>query len=112
MPPCDLTVGGGYKLRMTNDEGLTHTAVGTYREIDRPGRLVYTWDWLEDDHKVGESLVTVEFRPHADGTEVVLTHEGFPAAEATEAHVEGWTSCLEKFERHLAPVASPVAVDA
>lgn len=99
----DLTVGGGYLLQMTSDDGLTHTAFGTYREIDPPHRLVYTWDWKEDDHKVGETLVTVEFREHERGTEVVLTHEAFPAEEATQAHVEGWESCLDKLERHLAP---------
>ncbi len=95
----DLTVGGSYVLKMRNDEqGIFHTAVGTYREIDPPNRLVYTWDWVEDDHRMDtETLVTVEFRPHADGTEVVLTHEAFPTEEITDLHGEGWESCLAQY---------------
>ena len=99
----DLTVGGSYLLRMSNPEGLTHTARGTYREVDPPRRLVYTWDWDEDDHHMGvETVVTVEFRAVAEGTEVVVTHEGFPTAEVTAEHEMGWTSCIDGFERLFA----------
>ncbi len=113
----DLRVGGEYVLKMRNDaEGSFHTAVGTYREIDAPRRLAYTWDWVEDDHKMDtETLVTVEFRHHADGTEVVLSHEAFPNAEITGLHVEGWESCLGKYEAHFAGAPSagaPVAAEA
>ena len=103
----DLTIGGSYLLKMENDEGLNHTAFGVYREVDPPHRLVYTWEWEEEEHKVGETLVTVEFREHAQGTEVILIHEAFPAEEATQAHLEGWTSCLDKFERRFEPASGP-----
>ena len=83
---------------MRNAEGQTHTAVGTYREISPPTRLVYTWDWVEEEYQVGETLVTVEFKDLGGSTEVVLRHERFPAAEATAAHEEGWTSCLTRLE--------------
>lgn len=95
----DLRVGGNYRIRMKRPEGQVHTAVGVYREIVRPSRLVYTWDWLEDDHKVGETLVTVEFHQMKGSTEVVLIHEGFPASEAKVGHEEGWTSCLNRLEQ-------------
>ena len=71
-------------------EGADYTAIGTYKEIDAPSRLVYTWDWKEEDHSVGETLVTVEFEAHGDATEIVLLHEGFPAVEAKEGHEQGW----------------------
>ncbi len=92
----DLTVGGRYHIRMSSDEG-EHNAVGVYREVTRPTRLVYTWSWEEKDHDVGETLVTVEFNAQGDDTEVVVLHEGFPAAEARDGHEQGWTSCLSKF---------------
>jgi uncharacterized protein YndB with AHSA1/START domain len=94
----ELRVGGTYRLRMRGPEGQIHTAVGTYREITRPQRLVYTWQWEEEDHAVSETLVTVEFNDLDGSTEVVLTHELFPNAEATSAHEEGWTSCLNRLE--------------
>ena len=93
----DLSVGGQYKIRMENPEGKVHTAFGVYREIEPPHRLVYTWDWEEES--IGETLVTVEFNDLGGSTEVVLTHELFPNAEAKVGHEEGWTSCLNRLER-------------
>ena len=40
----DLRVGGRYRLSMTAPDGKTHVAVGVYREIERPLRLLFTWD--------------------------------------------------------------------
>lgn len=93
----DLRVGGRYRIRMAGPEDNVYTAVGVYREIDRPRRLVYTWDWEEES--IGETLVTVEFKARGGDTEVVLTHELFPDAEQKANHEQGWTSCLDKLER-------------
>ena len=80
----DLTVGGKYHIRMMSAEGVQYDAVGVYREIDRPNRLVYTWSWEQKEHDVGETLVTVEFNAQGDDTEVVVVHDGFPAPEARD----------------------------
>ena len=98
---ADLRVGGAFELNM-EVEGEKHTAFGTYREVDEPNRLVYTWDWREDSHAVGETVVTVEFNEVAGGTEVVLVHEGFPAVEAKSSHEEGWGPCLMHLEAMFA----------
>ena len=97
---ADLRVGGAFAMRMVV-EGNEHNAFGTYREIDEPRRLVYTWDWQEEEFRVGETLVTVEFNQVDGGTEIVLVHDGFPAAEARDGHDEGWTACLNLLEGHL-----------
>jgi uncharacterized protein YndB with AHSA1/START domain len=94
----DLAVGGRYHLRMRSSEGKEHNAVGTYREIDRPHRLVYTWSWEEEEYDVGETLVTVEFNDVGGSTEVVITHERFPTSQARDDHEQGWTSCLNRLE--------------
>jgi uncharacterized protein YndB with AHSA1/START domain len=97
----ECRVGGAYRLQMRPPEGeAVHTAIGVYREVDRPRRVVYTWDWEEES--MGETLVTVEFAPVEGGTEVRLTHELFPAPEATEDHKNGWMSCLDNLDRYLA----------
>ncbi|NNK49381.1 MAG: SRPBCC domain-containing protein, partial [Gemmatimonadetes bacterium] len=44
----DLTVGGRFHLQMRNAEGGAHNARGIYHEIDRPTRLVHSWEW--DEH--------------------------------------------------------------
>lgn len=97
----DLKVGGAYRIRMKSAEGSTYTAFGVYREVEAPQRLVYTWEWEEEEHRVGETVVTVEFNDLGESTEVVLTHELFPSAEAKAGHEEGWTSCLNRLERML-----------
>ena len=94
----DLVPGGAYRLLIEAEAGTLHTAFGVYRQIAPPSRLVYTWDWEEPEAAVGETLVTVEFRDDGASTEVVVAHEGFPAAEAAEGHRLGWTWSLERLE--------------
>ncbi len=94
----DLAPGGSYRLVIEAEEGTLHTAFGVYREIRPPNRLVYTWDWREPETAVGETLVTVEFVAGEASTEVILAHEGFPAAGAAEGHRLGWTWSLERLE--------------
>ncbi len=94
----DLVPGGAYRLLIEAEGGTLHTAFGVYREIDAPNRLTYTWDWEEPEAAVGETLVTVDFLADGASTEVVIAHEGFPAAEAAEGHRLGWTWSLERLE--------------
>ena len=94
----DLTVGGRFTLQMRAPDGATHTARGVYREITRPGRLVYTWEW--DEHpEEGQSLITVSFVPVTGGTEVTMIHSGLPTEKSVTDHEGGWTSCLDKLEK-------------
>ena len=94
----DLRVGGRFAIHMRGAEGEEYTAIGEYREIDAPSRLVYTWDWVQDEHKVGETIVTVQFNEVGGSTEVVVGHELFPRVEAKVGHEEGWGSCLNRLE--------------
>jgi len=94
----DPRPGGAYHITMKIDDETTMTARGHYREVKAPERVVYTWDWDDEEHAVGETVVTVTFRDLGDATEVVLVHDLFPAAEAREGHAEGWKSCLDRLE--------------
>lgn len=92
----DLRVGGAYRLGMTDPDGKTHVAVGVYREILPPMRLVFTWDWEDPANRVGDTLVTVEFKDAGrDRTEVVLLHERFADVARMGRHEQGWTELLE-----------------
>jgi len=96
----DLRVGGAYRLAMTDPAGQTHVAMGTYREITRPTRLAFTWDWENPVHRVGDTLVTVEFKPvDRDTTEVIITHERFADATRAGRHEQGWMELLHLLER-------------
>jgi uncharacterized protein YndB with AHSA1/START domain len=97
----DLRAGGTYRLVMKAPGGGPLMSVaGTYRVVDRPALLVYTWRWdtgpAASDH---ESLVTVEFHDLGDGrTEVVVTHERFPADHDASPYRSGWVEGLEKLD--------------
>jgi uncharacterized protein YndB with AHSA1/START domain len=92
----DPRVGGAFEILMhTPAKTIPHR--GTYREISRPRRLVFTWN----SPYAGEtdSLVTVDFRPTKGATEIVITHEGLPSEDMVKAHTGGWTDILESLVR-------------
>lgn len=93
----DLRVGGRYRLLIQGTE-TRHTATGIYREINRPTRLVFTWDWEEAEHAMGDTVVTVELKDLGNATEVLITHERFPNRESRDGHLQGWESCLNRLE--------------
>ena len=95
----DARVGGRFEIVMQTQRGpIPHR--GVYEIIDRPRRLVFTWN----SPYAGEhgSLVTVDFLARAGGTEVVVTHEKLPTEVAVGQHRGGWTEILESLEANLA----------
>jgi uncharacterized protein YndB with AHSA1/START domain len=95
----DVRVGGRYRIVMHAPDGEVHRVGGIYREIVPNKKLVYTWAWESTPER--ESLVTVEFKPTGDATEVVLTHEQFADSEARDKHQHGWNGCMDRFGRYL-----------
>ncbi|HET9338067.1 MAG TPA: SRPBCC family protein [Casimicrobiaceae bacterium] len=87
----DARVGGRFEIVMHTPGGaVAHR--GAYETIDRPRRLVFTWNSVHAGD--GDSRVTVEFQPEGGATEVVITHERLPDAEAVGKHRGGWTEVL------------------
>ncbi len=94
----DLRVGGRYRLGMKPpDRDVIHIVGGTYREVLRPSRLVYTWAW--EGSNAPETLVTVEFRDRGASTDVTLVHEPFADGQSREQHLAGWTGCLDRLAK-------------
>jgi uncharacterized protein YndB with AHSA1/START domain len=95
----DPRVGGAFRIVMVADESdVMHT--GTYREINRPHRLVFTWSSPATHFR--DSLVTVSFQPSSSGSTVVEIHQvGLPDEEAQISHHEGWSEALAGLDRML-----------
>lgn len=93
-PICEIDArpGGALYTCMRSESGEEYYLRGVFREVTPPERLVFTWIWQEGEMKDLETVVTVEFHDRDGATELVLTHEGFPAEAAREAHSEGWVS--------------------
>jgi uncharacterized protein YndB with AHSA1/START domain len=88
---ADARVGGDFLIVMrAGGEDIPHS--GTYREIDRPRRLSFTWN---SRHAARDSLVTIDFAPEGAGTRVTLHHVKFNSEGARDGHVRGWTMILD-----------------
>jgi uncharacterized protein YndB with AHSA1/START domain len=91
----DLRAGGRYRLSMEGPDGTRHTVGGEYHEVQRPSRLVYSWQWELDSGEPGHiSTVTVSFAEQGGRTHVVLEHAGLPDADSRDRHAQGWSACL------------------
>jgi uncharacterized protein YndB with AHSA1/START domain len=104
----DLRLGGKFRIQMKNPDGEFFTAVGEFREVKAPERLVYTWDWEKDgsESDFGEaegktSLITVEFLKLGDRTEFVMTHSRFASVQSRDAHEGGWSNALESLAKFV-----------
>jgi uncharacterized protein YndB with AHSA1/START domain len=93
----DFRPGGAFSLFMSSAESSRDVS-GTYVEIDRPRRLVFTWTGRLTNHV--NTLVTLELTPRGDETDLVLTHERLPTSAIVEGHTRGWGHILD----HLAEV--------
>jgi uncharacterized protein YndB with AHSA1/START domain len=95
----DLQVGHEYRIAITHKGGNVHTILGTYRLIEPPRKLVYTWRW--EGGPASDTLVTVDFNPDGEATKVTITHEKFVSTEDRDKHNEGWNGCLNRLQRTL-----------
>lgn len=87
----DARVGGSYCFVDRRDgEDVEHR--GSYLEIDRPRRLVFTF--VVPKYSTVETRVTVEIEPHDTGCELTLTHQGVLAEYASRTE-SGWVAILE-----------------
>jgi uncharacterized protein YndB with AHSA1/START domain len=99
---ADARVGGKFRWDLTNPEGEEMTVAGEYRELQPGRKVVFTWQWQDDeDWERHESIVTVEFSDCDGGTEVRLIHERLPSKESRDRHSEGWTNILKKLEKFV-----------
>jgi len=96
----DACVGGKYRWDLLNQEGEEMTVFGEYRELVPGKKIVFTWQWDDDEAwKNVSSVVTVELVDRDGGTELRLIHEKLPSEESRDRHNEGWTSVLDKLEK-------------
>lgn len=93
-------VGGTFHYRVER-QGAEIDHTGTYREIERPRRLVFTWGV---DAEQGElSIVTIEIVAQGESCTLTLTHNLHPDwAEYAERTQQGWTKIVGDLAAALA----------
>jgi uncharacterized protein YndB with AHSA1/START domain len=88
--------GGSYRFDL---EDGSNAIVGTYIEVVRPEKLVFTWSFTSMQSM--DTVVTIEFIEHGSVTEVVLTHDRFSSKEMRDNHDVRWQSLLDQLAEVL-----------
>jgi uncharacterized protein YndB with AHSA1/START domain len=96
----DPRVGGRFRVRFRMLDGSEHESSGDYLEVVRPRRLAMSWRWAGGEAP-GESLVKIDLRPIAEGTELTFTHSRLDDEATRRSHEAGWNGALDKLERHF-----------
>jgi len=94
----DPRVGGTFTFTDSRDEDETGPT-GTYLEIDRPRRLVFTWHPEPGEH----SVVTIEITPTEAGCTLTLTHEMEPRwADYVDRTGAAWSRMADHIAKTVA----------
>jgi uncharacterized protein YndB with AHSA1/START domain len=97
----DARVGGKFTFSDMREEGeAVHW--GSYLEIDRPRRLVFTWFTSEEEEQENDSVVTLELEPLAGGCRATVVHRMDGRwADYVKQTENAWASMLRQVEAHL-----------
>jgi uncharacterized protein YndB with AHSA1/START domain len=97
----DARVGGRFTFSDMRAEGeAVHW--GTYLEIDRPRKLVFTWFTSEEDERESTSIVTLTIKPLTDGCEATITHRmDAKWADYVPRVEQGWVGMLGQIASSL-----------
>ncbi|EKF17415.1 SRPBCC family protein [Nitratireductor pacificus] len=97
----DFRENGAWRSCIRSPDGDEYWSSGVYREIDAPGRLIFTFRWEEDGAL--DTLVTVTFEEAREGsaTRVTFHQTPFRNVEERDSHADGWGECLMRLEQYL-----------
>ncbi len=95
--------GGAWQVTMQSRDGTQFVVGGRFTHLQRPASLAYTWQWQGENNPMAgvETLIEVELLEKDGGTELRMTHSGFPAAAARDSHNQGWTSTFNRLSDAL-----------
>ena len=97
--------GARYRIEMQPPDGDAFFLAGEFREVEPPGRLVFSFLWEEPDPDDVETLVELSFESRGESTVVTLRQGRFKTEERRELHRGGWSDSFDKLERLLMTVS-------
>jgi uncharacterized protein YndB with AHSA1/START domain len=99
----DARVGGRYTIKQLGSgsesadihDSYEWVMTGEFLEVDRPVRLVFTWNVNNPDEPVVNQRVTVSFQAADGGTKVDVTHEGIGSTGLRDGTQAGWETMID-----------------
>jgi uncharacterized protein YndB with AHSA1/START domain len=89
----DVRPGGSFRITMKGPN-MDYEHTGTYRIVEPPSRLVFTWISTKGTHDQ-ETIVTVQLEARGNQCELTLTHEKLPDRESIRSHRRGWGEIVD-----------------
>jgi uncharacterized protein YndB with AHSA1/START domain len=98
IPDIDFVprVGGAYRIEMQPPEGDSFELTGTFREVDAPSRLAFTFVWEPADPDDEETLARIAFEVRGGSTGFQLRQGPFRTEARRDLHRQGWTESLDR----------------
>jgi uncharacterized protein YndB with AHSA1/START domain len=92
----DAQPGGRFRI---HSAAIGVTVTGVYSVVDRPRRLVFSWNWRDEEPgAVVEDTVVVTFEPEDAATVVTVAHTS--TAHVPEGGAErGWNDVMDRLVR-------------
>lgn len=93
----EFRVGGVYRFAYRVPGGPTVIVGGSYRTIEAPSKIVFTWIIEPPDEHAGiESEVTATITPYGGGAELSIRHAKLARTDAIERHTGGWHGAMDQ----------------
>ena len=96
----DARPGGRYRIEVDGQ----HIAIGQYREVEPPRRLVLSWGW--EGHPTvppGSTTVEITLTPERGATVLRLRHLGLPNEGERRQHTVGWNQYVSQLREAATP---------
>ena len=101
-----LVPGRAWRGAMVSKQYGLNRFGGVIRDVEPGRRIVFTFQWDEDQGQNRDTLVTVTLAGRDDGKTVQTFHQAPFASVATrDSHVEGWSSLFNRQQAYVENIA-------